>query len=61
MFTDKNPANWRFVGLIHCMLPYARIIDVRRNPMDCCFANFTQHFQAGANFTYDQRELGRYY
>lgn len=61
MFTDKNPANWRFVGLIHCMLPNARIIDVRRNPMDCCFANFTQHFQAGANFTYDQRALGGYY
>jgi Tfp pilus assembly protein PilF len=61
IFTDKNPANWRFVGLIHCMLPNARIIDVRRNPMDCCFANYAQHFQAGANFTYDQRALGRYY
>src|SRR5690349_14448148 len=38
-FTDKNPSNWRHIGLIHCMLPNAKVIDVRRNPMDCCFAN----------------------
>jgi tetratricopeptide (TPR) repeat protein len=61
MFTDKNPANWRYLGLIHCMLPNARIIDARRNPMDCCFANYAQHYQAGANFSYDQRALGRHY
>ena len=60
-FTDKNPSNWRHLGIIHCMLPNAKIIDVRRNPMDCCFANFAQHFQAGANYTYDQTTLGRYY
>lgn len=60
-FTDKNPSNWRYTSLIHCILPNARIIDVRRNPMDCCFANYRQHFQWGANFTYGQRELGRYY
>lgn len=61
LFTDKNPANWRYLGLIHCMLPNAKIIDVRRNPMDCCFANYGQHYRSGANFTYDQKELGRYY
>lgn len=60
-FTDKNPSNWRHIGLIHCMMPNARIIDVRRNPLDCCFANYAQHFQAGSNHTYDQQELGRYY
>jgi tetratricopeptide (TPR) repeat protein len=60
-FTDKNPANWQYTGLIHSMLPNAKIIDVRRNPMDCCFANYCQHFEAGAHFTYNQRELGRYY
>ena len=32
------------VGLIHCMLPNARIIDVRRNPMDCCFANYFRYY-----------------
>ena len=42
--TDKYPGNWKFVGLIHCMLPNARIIDVRRNPMDCCFANYFRYY-----------------
>lgn len=60
-FTDKHPSNWRYLGLILTMLPKAKIIDVRRNPMDCCFANYMQHFRAGADFTYDQRTLGRYY
>jgi tetratricopeptide (TPR) repeat protein len=60
-FTDKNPANWQYAGLIHSMLPNAKIIDVRRNPMDCCFANYFQHFEAGAHFTYSLTELGRYY
>jgi cytochrome c-type biogenesis protein CcmH/NrfG len=60
-FTDKNPSNWRYTGLIHCMLPNAKIIDIRRNPMDCCFANYAQHFQVGANFSYNQADLGRYY
>jgi tetratricopeptide (TPR) repeat protein len=60
-FTDKNPYNWRYTGLIHAMLPNARIVDVRRNPMDCCFANYAQHFQVGANFSYDQRALGEFY
>lgn len=61
MFTDKNPANWQYTGLILNMLPNAKIIDARRNPMDCCFSNYWQHFQAGAHFTYSQRELGLYY
>jgi tetratricopeptide (TPR) repeat protein len=60
-FTDKNPYNWRYTGLIHAMLPNAKIVDVRRNPMDCCFANYAQHFQVGANFSYDQRALGQFY
>jgi hypothetical protein len=60
-FTDKNPSNWRQIGLIHSALPNAKIIDVRRNPMDCCFANYSQHFQAGGNYTYDQGVLGRFY
>jgi len=61
LFTDKNPANWQYVGLIHSMLPNAKIIDVRRNPMDCCFANYFQHFEAGAHFSYSLEGLGRYY
>lgn len=60
-FTDKNPANWRYSGFIHCMLPNAKIIDVRRNPMDCCFANYAQHYAIGMNFSYDQQQLGEVY
>ena len=60
-FIDKNPANWRYLGLIHALLPGARFIDVRRNPLDCGFANYAQHYNAGATFSYDQRDIARYY
>jgi hypothetical protein len=60
-FTDKNPDNWRHVGLIRTMLPNARIIDVRRNPLDCCFANYAQHFLAGADFSYGFDDLASRY
>ncbi len=55
------PLNWLQTGLIHLMLPNARIIDARRAPMACCFANFKQHFQRGVWFTYSLEDLGRYY
>jgi tetratricopeptide (TPR) repeat protein len=60
-FTDKNPGNWRSIGLIHAMLPNARIIDIRREPMDCCFANYSQHFAAGVNYSYGLAEMGSQY
>ena len=60
-FTDKMPGNWVYAGLIHLMLPKAKIIDVRRHPFDCCIANFAQHFQWGMNFTYGLADLGNYY
>ena len=59
--TDKFPGNWQYVGLIHLMFPNAKIIDVRRNPMDCCFANYTRHYGKGVNYSYGQREMGRQY
>ena len=59
--TDKYPGNWRFVGLIHCMLPNARIIDVRRNPMDCCFANYFRYYGTAVNHSFSQAGMGRYY
>ena len=58
---DKNPANWRFAGLIATILPNAKIVDVRRNPMDCCFANYTQHYENGVGFSYSLGDAGRYY
>jgi hypothetical protein len=60
-FIDKLPNNWAFVGLIHLILPKARIIDARRHPMACCFSNFKQHFARGQSFTYGLRDIGLYY
>ncbi|MGH8249671.1 MAG: tetratricopeptide repeat-containing sulfotransferase family protein [Steroidobacteraceae bacterium] len=60
-FIDKMPNNFAHVGLIHLMLPKAKIIDVRRHPLGCCFSVFKQHFARGQHFSYDLDELGRYY
>lgn len=60
-FIDKMPNNFRHIGLIHLILPNARIIDARRDPMDCCFSGFKQLFAEGQEFTYGLNEVGRYY
>ncbi|MGB3471008.1 MAG: sulfotransferase [Erythrobacter sp.] len=60
-FIDKMPNNFGHVGLIHMILPHAKIIDARRNPMDCCFSGYKQLFARGQNFTYSLEEIGRYY
>jgi tetratricopeptide (TPR) repeat protein len=60
-FVDKMPNNFQHVGLIHLILPNAKIIDARRHPLGCCFSNFKQHFARGQNFTYDLADIGRYY
>ena len=60
-FIDKNPNNFRHIGLIHLILPNARIIDARREPMACCFSNFKQLFAAGQEFTYGLDDIARYY
>ena len=60
-FIDKMPNNFRHIGLIHLILPNARIIDARRDPMACCFSNFKQLFAEGQDFTYGLTEIGRYY
>jgi len=60
-FIDKLPNNWEHAGLIHLMLPNARIVDVRRDAMACCFSCFKQHFASGQDFAYDLRDVGRYY
>ena len=61
LFIDKLPNNWFHVGFIHLILPNAKIIDARRDPLDCCFSNFRQHFARGQGFSYSLGELGRYY
>ena len=60
-FIDKMPNNFRHIGLIHLMLPNAKIIDARREPMACCFSNFKQLFAAGQQFTYAIEDIARYY
>ncbi|MFD2579998.1 sulfotransferase family protein [Novosphingobium colocasiae] len=61
LFIDKTPNNWLHAGLIHLMLPNARIIDARRHPLDCCYSNFRQHYAQGQTFAYDLTDVGRYY
>ncbi len=60
-FIDKMPNNFRHVGLIHLMLPNARIIDARREPMACSFSNLKQLFAQGQEFTYSIEDIARYY
>jgi tetratricopeptide (TPR) repeat protein len=59
--TDKMPGNFFMVGLIHLMLPNARIVHVNRNPVDTCLSCFTRLFHHGQEPTYDLAELGHYY
>src|SRR5208283_362543 len=60
-FIDKMPNNFRHIGLIHLMLPNARIIDIRREPMACCVSNLKQLFARGQEFCYGIEEIARYY
>jgi tetratricopeptide (TPR) repeat protein len=61
-FIDKMPNNFWHIGLIHMILPQATIIDVRREPMACCFSNLKQLFgTTNQEFTYDIDHIARYY
>ena len=55
------PNNFRHLGLIQLILPNARIIDVRREPMACCFGIFKQLFARGQEFAYGLEDIARYY
>jgi tetratricopeptide (TPR) repeat protein len=59
--TDKMPSNFFALGLIHVMLPNAKIIHVRRDPVDTCLSCFTRLFSHGQEYSYDLAELGQYY
>ncbi len=60
-FVDKMPNNFRHIGLIRLILPNAKIIDARREPMSCCFSGYKQLFAEGQEFTYSLEDVGRYY
>jgi tetratricopeptide (TPR) repeat protein len=59
--TDKMPGNFPFAGMIHLALPNARIIHMRRDPIDTCVSCFSMLFANGHPYSYDLAELGRYY
>ena len=60
-FTDKMPNNWLYSGLIRLFLPNAKIVDVRRHPLDCCFSNWKQLYGKGLEHSYSMDHMGRYY
>lgn len=60
-FTDKLPNNFPFVGLLHMILPNARVINTLRHPLDTLLGNYKQLFGKGQNFTYDLFDLAEYY
>jgi len=59
--TDKLPYNFRNIGMIHLLLPQAKIIHCRRNPLDTCLSCFTTDFREGNIYSYKLEELGNYY
>ena len=60
-FIDKLPLNFLYAGLIHLALPRARIINLKRHPLDTCYAVYKQLFVDAYPYSYDLAELGRYY
>lgn len=61
LFIDKMPNNFIHIGLIKRILPNAKIIDARRDPVACCFSGFKQLFGDGQEFSYTLSDIGRYY
>ena len=60
--TDKMPANFWHIGMIHLMLPQAKIIHAMRDPMDTCFSCYARLFEGNhLDFAYDLGSIGRYY
>jgi len=60
-FTDKMPGNWLYLGAALAMLPGARVVDCRRDPVETCFSCYRQLFSSGAVFSYDLDDLAVYY
>lgn len=63
-FTDKLPHNFLYLGYIMCALPHAKVISVRRHPLDTCLSNFRQLFAPESpyfDYSYDLLDIGHYY
>lgn len=66
LITDKLPGNFLYIGMIRLLLPEAKIIHCRRDPVDTCLSCFKHHFftyqgRITHRYSYDLAELGRYY
>ena len=59
--TNKNPTDFRYLGLIACMFPHARILEVRRDPRDTCLSCYFQNFRNGQEYSFELRDVGSYY
>ncbi len=59
--TDKMPVNFMFLRLIAELFPNARVIHVRRQPLDCCVSIFTQRFVVKPEYGYSLADIGRFY
>ncbi|HEX4160361.1 MAG TPA: sulfotransferase [Rhizomicrobium sp.] len=60
-FTDKGLRNFGHVGLIHLILPQAKLIDMRRHPLDCGWSIFRSHFPGGQPFSTRLADIGHHY
>jgi hypothetical protein len=60
-FTDKMPGNFYYIGLINILFPNAKIIHMKRNPIDTCFSIFTKMFTRGHEYAYNLEDLANYY
>jgi hypothetical protein len=59
--TDKMPFNFLWVGLVHALLPKARIVHCRRNPVDTCLSIYSTYFAEHWGFASDRGDLAAYY
>ncbi|MGH8172541.1 MAG: sulfotransferase [Rhodanobacteraceae bacterium] len=61
IFTDKGLSNWGYVGALRAMLPGARMVNCRRDPVENCLACFRQSFAQELGFTYDLAEIASFW
>ncbi|HWD38759.1 MAG TPA: sulfotransferase [Fimbriimonas sp.] len=59
--TDKMPLNFAYAGIIHCALPDARFVHIKRNPIDTCLSIYTTYFGKGPEFAYKKSNIVAYY
>lgn len=60
-YVDKQPNNFRYLGLINALLPEARIIHCRRHVLDTCLSCYFQNFRGGQEFSFNLEDIAAYY